>query len=199
MTGPARDRARSRTDREKKTRILILFRTNRHRLPCHDLRTLGLTIGSGIVKVANRTRIGWRPKRFGMRWSVTGAQAVPTICSRVKSNRFDAVWRQIMTSFACNRPVNNNEEIRHQASSRETSPISRRRIHAPFVKTDRLAAVRSTDRPSQGITGGTHRGHRRRSAPAMSALVDVPLPYPDLLAAIAPVSHSYPRDTARRP
>ena len=105
-----RERAGNETARQELTRILNYFCEHRHRMRYHELRAQGLVIGSGIVEAANRTQIAERLKRSGMRWGITGGQAVLTFRTLVTSGRFDSAWDRIMRARGRNGAANDNRD-----------------------------------------------------------------------------------------
>jgi len=64
-----------------------------------DLQSKGLVIGSGVVEAACKTLVTQRLKQSGMRWSVSGAQAILTPRGWDQSDRFDAAWALIAATF----------------------------------------------------------------------------------------------------
>ena len=88
--------------------VLKSFRTHRHWMSYADFKQRGLPIGSGIVEAANKTHIGERLKKSGMRWSVQGGQEILSFRSLLKSGRFDQVWNDVMVECDTRKPVNDN-------------------------------------------------------------------------------------------
>ena len=66
------------------------------------------------VEATNRTHITERLKMSGMRWGITGGQAVLTFRSLVKSGRFDSAWDRIMGARGRNGAANDNRNQIHQ-------------------------------------------------------------------------------------
>ncbi len=93
---------------------LAYFRSNRHRMSYRDISQRGLPIESGIVEAVNKTHIGDRMKKSGMRWSVSGGQGILTIRSWVKSDRFDRIWNLVMADLVNGIPANDNCEPNHE-------------------------------------------------------------------------------------
>ena len=109
-----RDRAKSEAARKELSVVLAYFRTHRHRMNYAVLRAKGLPIGSGIVEAANKTHIGERLKKSGMRWSMAGGQAVLSFRSLVKSNRFDQAWSWILKEINNRNPDNDNWKLYYE-------------------------------------------------------------------------------------
>ena len=61
-----------------------------------ELRDQHLPIGSGEAEAANKTLVGQRMERSGMRWGMVDCQAVLTFRAMQKSDRFDAAWDRLM-------------------------------------------------------------------------------------------------------
>ena len=110
-----KDRARTDADRQEVATVLAYFCTHRHRMRYHELRRRRLAIASGIVEVANKTHIGERLKRSGMRWGLEGGQAILTFRSLVKSNRFDAAWDRLMETLGPAGSANDNRKCSNHA------------------------------------------------------------------------------------
>jgi hypothetical protein len=73
-------------------KALAYFREHRHRMPYADLRARNLPIGSGVVEAACKTLVSQRLKRSGMRWRMTGGQAILTFRALCQSERFERAW-----------------------------------------------------------------------------------------------------------
>lgn len=103
---------RSGDDKAKKDlgNVLKYFRNHRHRMNYAELSMRGIPIGSGIVEAVNKTHVGERLKKSGMRWGMDGGQAVLTFRSLVKSKRFDSAWEMIMVEIDRRKPDNDNRE-----------------------------------------------------------------------------------------
>ena len=68
------------------------FTTNRRRMDCPTFEAMGLCVGSGVVEAGCKTAVGVRMKRAGMRWTVSGANAIAALrCCRV-SGRYEDFW-----------------------------------------------------------------------------------------------------------
>ncbi len=64
-----------------------------------ELQSKGLMIGSGVVEAACKTLFTQRVKQSGMRWSVSGAQAILTPRGWDQSDRFDEARALIAATF----------------------------------------------------------------------------------------------------
>lgn len=84
------------------------FNERRGRMQYADLKRRGLPIGSGHVEAANKTHVGERMKRSGMRWSMAGGQAILGILSLIRSDRFDQSWEYMVEELKKRDPANNN-------------------------------------------------------------------------------------------
>ena len=73
-------------------KALAYFREHRHRMHYADLRARNLPIGSGVVEAACKTLVSQRLKRSGMRWRMTGGQAILTFRALCQSARFERAW-----------------------------------------------------------------------------------------------------------
>ena len=80
-------------------RELAYFRKNRKRMNYAELKAKGFMIGSGVVEAACKTLVTQRLKQSGMRWSVSGAQAVLTPRGWDQSERFDKAWALVAATF----------------------------------------------------------------------------------------------------
>lgn len=110
---------RSRNDKARKElwNVLNYFRSHRHRMNYAELKRRGIPIGSGIVEAVNKTHVGERLKKSGMRWGMEGGQAVLTFRSLVKSNRFDSAWDRIMVAIDKGEPDNDNRQMHDLAKA----------------------------------------------------------------------------------
>jgi hypothetical protein len=70
------------------------FTRNKHRMDYARFRRNGWPIGSGPVEAACKCVVKTRLCRSGMRWSRSGGQHVLSLRTYVKSNRWDAMWRE---------------------------------------------------------------------------------------------------------
>ena len=68
------------------------FRDNRHRMNYAQFRRQGLCTSSGVLEAGCKNVLGARLKRFGMHWTVRGANAITALrCTRL-SGRFEDFW-----------------------------------------------------------------------------------------------------------
>jgi hypothetical protein len=67
---------------------------NRHRMRYPEFRAQGLCVSSGVVEAGCKVVIGTRLKRAGMRWTVSGADAIIALRSCLLSGRFEDFWEQ---------------------------------------------------------------------------------------------------------
>lgn len=70
------------------------FQRNKGRMNYAAFRRQGLPIGSGPVEAACKTLVKTRLCRSGMRWSWPGGQRLLQLRTYVKSERWDAFWKQ---------------------------------------------------------------------------------------------------------
>ena len=70
------------------------FARNAHRMDYADFRQNGWPIGSGPVEAACKSVVKTRLCRSGMRWSRGGGQHILSLRTYVKSNRWNAMWKQ---------------------------------------------------------------------------------------------------------
>jgi hypothetical protein len=80
-------------------RELAYFRKHKTRMRYAELTAKGLMIGSGVVEAACKTLVTQRLKQSGMRWSVSGAQAILTPRGWDQSERFDDAWALVAATF----------------------------------------------------------------------------------------------------
>ena len=70
------------------------FSSNRTRMAYPKFRAMGLVVASGVVEGACRNIVAGRLKRGGMRWTVSGANAIIALRCAIESNRFDDFWER---------------------------------------------------------------------------------------------------------
>src|ERR1700739_4688849 len=80
-------------------KALAYFREHRHRMHYADLRARNLPIGSGVVEAACKTLVSQRLKRSGMRWRMTGGQAILTFRALCQSARFERAWPLLVKRY----------------------------------------------------------------------------------------------------
>ena len=68
------------------------FEENRTKLGYAEALRRKLPIGSGVVESAARHIVQQRLKQSGMRWSLTGAQAVLNLRTRHRNGEFEQYW-----------------------------------------------------------------------------------------------------------
>jgi hypothetical protein len=69
------------------------FENNAHRMRYKWFRSRGLFVGSGVVESGCKALIGQRLKLSGMRWTVTGADAIATLRCQQASRPEDRIWQ----------------------------------------------------------------------------------------------------------
>ena len=84
----------SKTRREALDTQRTFFQRNKKRMNYAAFRQQGLPIGSGPVEAACKTLVKTRLCRSGMRWSWPGGQRVLQLRTYVKSDRWEAFWKQ---------------------------------------------------------------------------------------------------------
>jgi hypothetical protein len=73
-------------------RQLGYFLNNAPRMRYKWFRSRGLFVGSGVVESGCKAVIGQRLKLSGMRWTVTGADAITTLRCQQASRPEDRIW-----------------------------------------------------------------------------------------------------------
>jgi hypothetical protein len=68
------------------------FEHNAPRMRYHWFRQCGLFVGSGVVESGCKAVIGQRLKLSGMRWTITGADAIATLRCQQASRPEDRIW-----------------------------------------------------------------------------------------------------------
>ncbi len=94
--------------REELRTICNDFNGRRGRMQHADLKRRGWPIGPGHVEVVNKTHVGERMKRSGMRWSMAVGQAIPGIRSLIGPDRCDRSWEYIVEELKRRNPANDN-------------------------------------------------------------------------------------------
>jgi len=84
----------SKTRRKEIDTQRTFFQNNKERMNYAVFRRQGLPIGSGPVEAACKTLVKTRLCRSGMRWSWPGGQRILQLRTYVKSERWDAFWKQ---------------------------------------------------------------------------------------------------------
>jgi hypothetical protein len=70
------------------------FENNAPRMRYKWFRSRGLFVGSGLVESGCKAVIGQRLKLSGMRWTITGADAITTLRCQQASRPEDRIWQQ---------------------------------------------------------------------------------------------------------
>jgi hypothetical protein len=70
------------------------FQNNAPRMRYKWFRSRGLFVGSGLVESGCKAVIGQRLKLSGMRWTITGADAITTLRCQQASRPDDRIWQQ---------------------------------------------------------------------------------------------------------
>lgn len=70
------------------------FVNNAPRMRYKWFRSRGLFVGSGVVESGCKAVIGQRLKMSGMRWTITGAEAIATLRCQQASRPEDRIWHQ---------------------------------------------------------------------------------------------------------
>lgn len=76
-------------------RLWRYFEENRERLGYAEALQRNLPIGSGVVESAARHIVQQRLKQSGMRWSLSGAQAILNLRSRHRNGQFEQYWENL--------------------------------------------------------------------------------------------------------
>jgi hypothetical protein len=77
-------------------RTYILNNLDKIKYP--EYRAKGYFVGSGAIESANKVILQRRLKQAGMRWSVSGAQAVLTLRAKVESRRWDSDVKPLLAA-----------------------------------------------------------------------------------------------------
>ena len=77
--------------RDEVRKAIDYFTTNANRMRYAEFRLQGLFVGSGVVEAACKS-IGLRLKQSGMRWTVTGANAIIALRCCQLSGRWEEFW-----------------------------------------------------------------------------------------------------------
>lgn len=86
-----RPRPQQQNVRDEVRKAIDYFTTNANRMRYAQFRLQGLFVGSGVVEAACKS-IGLRLKQSGMRWTVTGANAIITLRCCQLSGRWEEFW-----------------------------------------------------------------------------------------------------------
>jgi len=94
-----RDNYKYAKDRsESLKRETTFFCNNKDRMEYKRFRENGWPIGSGVIEAACKSVVKCRFCRSGMRWTRVGGQAILTLRTFIKSDRWDAFWNIYKTS-----------------------------------------------------------------------------------------------------
>ena len=80
------------TKKDELDTALGYFENNAPRMRYHWFRRCGLFVGSGLVESGCKAVIGQRLKLSGMRWTITGADAITTLRCQQASRPGDQIW-----------------------------------------------------------------------------------------------------------
>ena len=93
-------RTRSKGHKKKKLEETIQYISRRLELMQYaKLRRKKRPIGSGVVEASCKTLVAERLKRSGMSWGMEGGQAVLTLRSLIQSDRWEAGWAYLASSY----------------------------------------------------------------------------------------------------
>ena len=70
---------------------LCYFQNNAPRMRCKRFRSRGLYTGSGVVEAGCKAVIGQRLKSSGMRWTVSGADAIAALRCQEASSQWETL------------------------------------------------------------------------------------------------------------
>jgi len=134
---------------------LAYFRKHKKRMRYMELQSKGLMIGSGVVEAACKTLVAQRLKQSGMRWSVSGAQAILTPRDVIRATASTRHGRS-------SQPPSKSMSPSSLTSSR-SSRCPRRRSRRPS-RHDANSTLKSRD-ASNGGAGATPKRRRRKGVP----------------------------------
>jgi len=78
---------------------LSYFRNNRDRMSYAQMLENNYPIGSGVTEASCKTLVTQRMKCAGMRWDISGGQAVLTARSLIQSEQFDQGWELLAGEY----------------------------------------------------------------------------------------------------
>lgn len=78
---------------------VTFFRNHLSRMRYAEYRAQGLPIGSGVVEAACKILVTQRMKQSGMRWGITGGQAILTLRALRLSKRWDTGWALLKATY----------------------------------------------------------------------------------------------------
>lgn len=85
--------------RDQLRKELTYFRNQRPRMNYPTYVRAHLPIASGVVEATCKTLVTQRLKQSGMRWTISGGQAILTLRSLIQSHRWEAGWRLLRDSY----------------------------------------------------------------------------------------------------
>jgi hypothetical protein len=97
VTSMKRLRPQSLRAREETRKAIAYLQINQDRMRYAEFRRQGLFVGSGVVEAGCKTIMGLRLKQSGMRWTVTGANAIIALRCRQLSGRWEEFWESRAT------------------------------------------------------------------------------------------------------
>ncbi len=78
---------------------LTYFNTHKHRMFYERYRAFGLFVGSGVIEGGCKQVIAQRFKKSGMRWSITGAEAIAALRIAEQSGTFHDIWDATRSAY----------------------------------------------------------------------------------------------------
>jgi len=87
------------TKRDQLRKELTYFRNQRPRMNYPAYVRAQLPIASGVVEATCKTLVTQRLKQSGMRWTLSGGQAILTLRSLIQSQRWSEGWRLLRHSY----------------------------------------------------------------------------------------------------
>jgi hypothetical protein len=97
--GKPREKKLSKCRRDTIRRECTFFQNNQQRMDYARFQENTWPIGSGPTESGCKTLVKQRLCRSGMRWTRQGGQPVLSLRSIVKSNRWDALWKQYVAQL----------------------------------------------------------------------------------------------------
>ena len=85
--------------RDQLRKELTYFRNQRPRMDYATYGRAHLPIASGVVEATCKTLVTQRLKQSGMRWTISGGQAILTLRSLIQSHRWSHGWRLLCHSY----------------------------------------------------------------------------------------------------
>ena len=97
VTSLKRLRPQSLQAREEIRKAIAYLQINQKRMRYAEFRRQGLFVGSGVVEAGCKTIMGLRLKQSGMRWTITGANAIIALRCCQLSGRWEEFWESRAT------------------------------------------------------------------------------------------------------